>query len=352
MIQVAKKSILDITPYMPGASKVEGKKATIKLSSNESPFGASPKAKEALANIADQLHRYPEGPASVMRQAIGKVHHIDPEQIVCGAGSDEIISMLCQAYAGPNTEVLYSQYGFLMYAIYAKVAGATPIEAPAKELGTDVDALLAHVTNKTRLVFVANPNNPTGTYLPKDELVRLREGLPDHVLLVIDGAYAEYVEKEDYSAGQDLVEQYDNVVMLRTFSKIYGLAALRAGWAYAAPEVVDILHRVRSPFNVSMAAAHAAAAAVQDQQFISKVRQHNNTWLGKLENQLTNMGYQFHPSIGNFYLVSFDDVEAAFNHLVEHGIIVRKMAPYGLPNALRITVGLEEDNVKVLAALT
>lgn len=353
-IPVAKATIMEITPYKPGESKVEGKENIIKLSSNESPFGPSPKAISAYKAAANQLHRYPDGGANQLRKAIGAAHDIDPERVVCGAGSDEIISLLCQAYTTSGKEVLYSQHGFLMYAIYAKAAGATPVEAPASNLGTNVDNILAHVSERTAIVFIANPNNPTGTYLTQDELLRLRKALPEKVLLVIDGAYAEYVEKEDYSNGRELVDRYDNVVMLRTFSKLYGLAALRIGWAYASQEIIDVLHRVRGPFNINAPAIAAASAAIEDSTFTEKVRTHNNRWLERFEKHFNAEGFAYYPSLGNFYLIDFTNkggAEKADALLKENHIIARKVTAYGLPEYLRISIGLDEDNKKVMEVL-
>ena len=351
-----KHGILNIQPYKAGSSKAKGSAPVLKLSSNESPFGASPKAIEAYKAAAGSLHRYPDSHASELRQAIGDTHGLNPEQIICGAGSDEIISLLCYAYAGEGDEVLYTEHGFLMYPISAMAAGATPVKAKEEGLTANVDHLLAAVTEKTKIVFLANPNNPTGSYLPKEELLRLRRGLPSHILLVLDGAYAEYMTAADYTAGQELVDAGENTVMTRTFSKIYGLAALRLGWAYGAAPVIDILNRVRGPFNVSSPAIAAGIAAVQDTEFVEKARQHNTASLTWLEEQFQGTNsVTFHKSFGNFYLLEFPEgeknAETANTYLLEQGIIAREMGAYGLPNCLRISIGLEEDNKSVVKAI-
>ena len=258
---VPRPGIMDIDPYVGGESSLDGRDKVIKLSSNESAFGPSPKAAAAYNDAAEELHRYPDGAAQELRETIARIEELDPARIVCGAGSDELIALLVRGYAGPGDEVLHSKHGFLMYPIAARTAGASPIAAPERDLRADVDALLERVTARTRLLFLANPNNPTGSYLAEAELHRLRAGLPERVLLVIDSAYAEYVTEDDYGSGAGLVEAFDNVVMTRTFSKIHGLAALRLGWAYCPPAVAGVLNRLRGPFNVSQAAQAAGVAS-------------------------------------------------------------------------------------------
>ncbi len=340
--------IMEIAPYVGGESAVAGAERIIKLSSNESALGPSPAATAAYGELATTLHRYPDGDCRELRQAIAETFGLDAAGIVCGAGSDEIISMICQAYAGPGDEVLYSEHGFLMYPISARAVGATPVTAPERELTTDVDALLGAVTEKTRIVFIANPNNPTGTYIPASELARLRDGLPDDVLLVVDAAYAEYVGRDDYADGRALVETHDNVVMTRTFSKIFGLGGMRLGWGYVPEAVGDVLHRVRGPFNVSAAAQAAGAAAVRDKTFTARIRAHNDKWLPWTTDRLRELGLSVTDSVGNFILVCFGadpqhGAEAADAFLKQDGIIVRRMAGYGLPDCLRITIGAEDE---------
>ncbi len=352
---VATGSILKITPYVPGKQAIKSTAKPIRLASNENPFGASPKAKEAIRTMTETLHRYPEGSCQKLRAALGKAYDISPDRIVCSAGSDELIALLCQAYAGSGDEVLYSEYGFLMYPISALRVGAKPIVAKEQGLKASIKNILAKVTHKTRIVFLANPNNPTGSYLTAAELKELRDVLPSHVILAVDAAYAEYVEARDYSDGLSLVSSTTNTVMIRTFSKIYGLASLRVGWAYCPSEIADILNRVRGPFNVSYAGQLAAIAALNDKSFITQSRAHNSKWLKKITTTLRDYGLKVYPSEGNFVLVEFPkgkkSAQAADAFLQSKGIIVRRMEPYHLPKCLRFTVGLEKENRALLAAL-
>jgi histidinol-phosphate aminotransferase len=335
--------ILDIAPYVGGEAKIPGIERPIRLASNESALGPSRRVIEAYKARAGEIHRYPDGGSTELRRALARHHGIDAGRIVCGSGSDELITLLTKAYAGPGDEVLYSRHGFLMYPIAATGVGATPVAAPERDLTTDVDALLARVTGRTRIVFVANPNNPTGTYIPADEMRRLHEGLPKDVLLVIDAAYAEFVTRNDYEPGVALVETARNVVMTRTFSKIYALGGLRIGWAYCSAEVADVLNRVRNPFNVNAAAQAAAVAALGDVAATDRAREHNDIWLPWLTKALGELGLTVNPSVGNFVLVRFSDADAAFAHLQARGIITRKMGGYGLPEWLRITIGTEAE---------
>lgn len=351
-----RNGVMDIAAYVGGESNIPGVDRIIKLSSNEGPFGPSVHASKAHATEATNLHRYPDGGAVALRNAIGKRYDLDPARIVCGAGSDELISLLCSAYTSPGDEVLYSEHGFLMYPISAKAAGATPVTAPETNKTADVDALLSAVTDKTKIVFLANPNNPTGTYLPTAEVTRLRDGLRDDILLVIDAAYAEYVTLDDYSAGTELVDASNNTVMTRTFSKIYGLGGVRLGWCYAPDNVVDVLNRVRGPFNVSSSAIAAGVAAIEDVAFEEMSREHNDKWRDWTASQLQKLGLDVTPSIGNFLLVCFGDdpdrnAEAADQYLKSRGIVIRRMNGYGLPNCLRISIGLEEDMRAVVDTL-
>ena len=350
-----KPGILDIAPYVGGEAHVEGVARVIRLASNETPLGPSPKAAAAYKKLAGELHRYPDGGAEELRAAIAEQWGLDRARLVCSDGSDEMISLLTRAYAGEGDEVLFSQHGFLMYAIATMSAGATAVKAPEVGLTTDVDALLERVSPRTRILFLANPNNPTGTYLSRQALNRLHAGLPSDVILVIDAAYAEYVDLEDYTPGADLVEAHDNVLMLRTFSKIYGLAALRLGWAYGPPDIVDVLHRVRGPFNVNQAAQVAGIAAVRDTAHLARAKAHNDKWRPWLSEKLRELGLEFTPSVANFVLARFpggpEMASAAADHLRKAGILVRGMAAYELPDCLRITVGLEDENIALLDAL-
>lgn len=345
---VPQPGIMDIHPYVGGESKVPGVSRIIKLASNEGALGCSPKATEAYKALGDELHRYPDGGCTALREAIAAAENLDASRIVVGAGSDELIGLLCRAYSGQGDEVLYSEHGFLMYPIAAKTASATPVPAPEHGLTADVDEILGKLSDRTKIVFLANPNNPTGTYLPMSELKRLHAGLPENVLLVIDAAYAEYIDLDDYSAGAELVDAAGNVVMTRTFSKIYGLGGMRLGWAYCPAAVASVLHRVRNPFNVSAAAQEAGLAAFGDQEFVARAKSHNDTWLAWTIEQVQAIGYEVPPSIGNFILVRFPAEEgrnavAADEFLKSRGIIARRMAGYGLPESLRVTIGLEDE---------
>ncbi len=334
--------IMDIALYQGGQSKVEGVSSVVKLSSNENPFGPSDKAKDAFSRTVHNLHRYPSTDHADLRNAIGEVHGVDPARVICGVGSDEIIAFLCQAYAGPGDEVIYTQHGFSMYRISALGAGATPVEVPEVDRVVSVDEILKGCSDRTRLVFIANPANPTGTMIDIPELTRLAESLPDQALLVVDGAYAEYVEGYDGAAA--LVEARDNVVMTRTFSKIYGLGGLRVGWGYGPAEVIDVLNRLRGPFNLGEAQLQTAEAAVRDVDYVERCRVENATMRAWLEEKLADCGVPADGSCANFVLARFsslEEAEACDAALKAEGLIVRKVGGYKLPNCLRITIGDE-----------
>lgn len=353
---VPKPGILDIQAYVPGESHVPGGLKPIKLSSNETPLGPSPKAVEAYRSLADQLERYPDGSATALRRAIGGVYGLDPDRIVCGCGSDELLNLLAHAYAGQGDEVLFTEHGFLVYKIVTLGNGATPVIAPETGYKTDVDALLARVTPRTKIVFIANPNNPTGTYIPFDEVRRLHAGLRPDTLLVLDAAYAEYARRNDYEAGIELVATSENVVMTRTFSKIHGLAALRLGWAYCPAPIAGVLNRIRGPFNVTAPAIAAGIAAIEDKAHLEKSVAHNDRWLPWTTAEIEKLGLEVTPSVGNFILIHFPagsqpSAIAADEFLKSRGIIMRRVAGYNLPNALRMTIGTEDENRAVVAAL-
>ncbi|MGG7645969.1 histidinol-phosphate transaminase [Rhodovulum sp. YNF3179] len=344
--------IMQIALYEGGASHVEGVTEVVKLSSNENPLGPSPRAVAAYEAAGTSLARYPSSDHAALREAIAATFGLDAGRIICGVGSDEIISFLTQAYAGPGDEVIHTEHGFAMYRISALAAGATPVEVPEAGRVTDVDAILAACTDRTRLVFVANPNNPTGTMIGADAFARLADGLPPRALLVLDGAYAEYVP--GYDGGAALVEARENVVMTRTFSKIYGLGALRVGWGYGPRAVIDVLNRVRGPFNLSTSAQDAAAAAVRDTAYTDLCRAENAGWRDWLAAALDKVGVPSDPSHANFILARFrdrDEAEACDAFLKARGLIVRKVAGYKLPAALRITVGDETACRRVAEAV-
>jgi len=346
---------MQIQAYVPGKSAATGVAKVHKLSSNETPLGPSPMAVEAI-RAAGHFELYPDGSATKLREAIAAKYGLDPARIICGSGSDELLSLLAYAYIGPGDEGLYTQHGFLVYRIAILAAGGTPVVAEERSFTADVDAILAKVTERTRVVFLANPNNPTGTYLPFDEVKRLHAGLPPHVLLVLDAAYAEYVRRNDYASGLELVATAENVVMTRTFSKIYGLANLRLGWMVGPAHVIDAVERIRGPFNVNGPAMAAGIAAIQDDAHVARAIAHNERWLAWLTREIEALGLEVTPSVGNFVLVHFPDepgrtARDADAFLTARGLILRRVEPYGLPRSLRLTIGDEEANRLVVAAL-
>ncbi len=349
-------SILEIEPYRPGESKIVGVAHPVKLASNENPFGASPKAQAAFKEAAANLALYPDGSARALREAIAARYGLDPARIVCGAGSDEIFFMIGRGYLGLGDEMVQSQYAFSIYKIVAQQSAAVVKTAKNDGYKADVDAILAEVTPRTRVVWLDNPNNPTGTYLPFSEVRRLHAALPGDVLLVIDAAYAEYVKRNDYSSGLELAAEADNVIMTRTFSKVYGLAGLRLGWAYGPASVIDTLNRVRSPFNCSAAAQAAGVAAIEDVSFLDRSVAHNEAELARVSEAIAARGLSVTPSVGNFVLVDFPKAQGrsaadADAFLRSRGYIVRRVGVYGLPDALRISIGTREQNDGCLAAL-
>ncbi len=348
---------MEIDMYVPGKSAAPAGVKLHKLSSNENPLGASPAAIEAVKQLADRMEFYPDGSANKLRDAIAAAHGLNPANIVCSNGSDEAIGMIAQAYLSPGDEAIYTQHGFLVYRNYIQAAGAVPVVAPEKEERTDVDAILACVTPKTRIVFLANPNNPTGTYIPFEEVRRLHAALPKNVVLLLDAAYAEYVRRNDYESGIELVSSNENVVMTRTFSKVHGLGGTRIGWIFAPAHIIDALNRLRGPFNVNAAAIEAGAAAMADRTHVERSIAHNDQWLSWLTTEFTRLGLRVTPSVGNFVLIHFPDnprhsAAAADAYLTGLGYILRRVSGYGFPNALRMTIGTEEANRGVIAALT
>ncbi|KPF90311.1 histidinol-phosphate aminotransferase [Rhodopseudomonas sp. AAP120] len=354
---VPKPGILDIAPYTPGKSPVpEPGRKVFKLSANETPFGPSPHAIAAYKSAADHLEDYPEGTSRMLREAIGKAYGLDPDRIICGAGSDEILNLLAHTYLGPGDEAISSQHGFLVYPIATLANGATNVVAEEKDLTCDVDAILAKVSPRTKLVWLANPNNPTGTYIPFDEVKRLRAGLPSHVVLVLDAAYADYVSKNDYEIGIELVSTTDNTVLTHTFSKVHGLAALRVGWMFGPENIVDAVNRIRGPFNVSIPSQLAAVAAIQDTAHVDMSRIHTEKWRDRLTQEFTALGLTVTPSVCNFVLMHFPTTPGktaaeADAFLTKRGLVLRALGNYKLPHALRMTIGTDEANELVIEAL-
>jgi histidinol-phosphate aminotransferase len=351
-----RKGVLEIDAYVPGKSSAPGVAKVFKLSSNETPLGPSPKALAAYDAVGKHLEDYPDGSASELREAIGRAFGLDPARIVCGAGSDDLLNLLARAYLADGDEAIHTTHGFLVYPIATLGTGATPVIAPEKAYTADVDEILKRVTPKTKMVFLANPNNPTGTYIPFDEVKRLHKGLPPHVLFVLDAAYAEYVRRNDYEAGIELVATSENVVMTRTFSKIHGLAALRLGWMYGPAHVVDAVNRIRGPFNVNGAAIAAGIAAIEDTAHQECSREHNTVWLAWLMQEIARLGLDVTPSAANFLLIHFPQDKGrtaadANAFLMKRGLILRQVGAYKLPNALRMSVGTEEANRLVVKAL-
>jgi histidinol-phosphate aminotransferase len=347
--------LLAIDAYVPGASGAGGAAKVYKLSSNESPLGPSQSAIAAFRAESEKLSLYPDGSATALRAAIADRYGLDKDRILCGNGSDELLALLAHVFIGPGDEAVYSQYGFLEYPIAIRAAGGMPIVAPETDYTADVGAILSKVGPKTRIVFLANPNNPTGTYLTASEVKRLHAALPKNVLLVLDAAYAEYVQRNDYASGVELVSDYQNVVMTRTFSKIHGLAALRIGWAYAPVEIIDVMNRIRGPFNVNSAALSAGVAAIRDTAHVQAAIVHNQQWLPWVSDALQSLGLQVIPSVGNFVLVRFAGgramADAAYAALSAEGFILRPVRAYGLGDCLRLTIGDQEANRGVVAAL-
>ena len=351
-----RSGVLDIAPYVPGKSTAPGVAKVFKLSSNETPLGPSANAIAAYRAAGEHLEDYPDGSAAALRDAIGAAFGLDPDRIVCGAGSDDLLNLLARAYLTDGDEGIYTKHGFVVYPIATMGTGAKAVAVPEKDFTADVNAILKAVTPKTKIVFLANPNNPTGTYVPFDEVKRLQKSLPAHVLLVLDAAYAEYVQRNDYESGIELVATTDNVVMTRTFSKIYGLASLRLGWMYGPAHVVDAINRIRGPFNVNGPAIAAGIAAIRDTAHVEKARAHNTRWLAWLTEEIGKLGLPVTPSAANFVLIHFPETKGrtakeADAFLTKRGLILRQVGVYKLPNALRMSVGTEEANRLVMQAL-
>lgn len=354
---VAKPWVMDIAPYVPGRATTDDGRKVAKLSSNENPFGTPEAARRAYAMAAAELERYPDASAADLRAAIAAHYGIEADRIVYGTGSDEVLHLAAGSFAGVGDEIIYVRYGFAVYDIAARRVGATPVVAPDKDYATDVDAILAAVTDRTRVVFVANPNNPTGTYTAREDIARLHAGLPSNVLLVLDQAYTEYLDPQDDDGGLELARTQTNVLVTRTFSKIFGLASERVGWGYGHPDLISAMHRIRAPFAFGIGAGRAAIAALSDAPFIERSRSHNKamrTWFAQQIDAMGNKGLRAVPSKANFQLVLFEgDVtgEQAYKALMDAGYIVRWLPGQGLAHGLRITIGTEDEMRGVVEAL-
>ncbi|MCQ2913914.1 MAG: histidinol-phosphate transaminase [Alphaproteobacteria bacterium] len=352
---VAHDTIMEISPYVGGTSKLPGFDKVVKLSSNEGAFGVNPNVVEAIRSHAELMFRYPDGSSQELREAIAKVHNLDKDKILCGTGSDNVIDIICEAFSKDGDDVIMTQYGFSMYRVCAKGNGANVIEVPEKNYTVDLDAVLSAITNKTKIIFITNPGNPTGTYLPKKDLYDFCKKVPSNILIVLDSAYAEYVPCEDYTAGAEFVEEFNNVIMLRTFSKIYALGGLRIGWSYASKEIIDVFNRIRAPFNVNTMAQYAGVVAMQDREFVKKCFEHNKKWQKKFPEELSKIGLNCTPTVANFVLVHFPKTgktsEKCDEFLKQHGYIVRRVLAYGLKDELRITIGNEEEMTTLVSLL-
>jgi histidinol-phosphate aminotransferase len=351
-----RSSLLSIAPYVPGRASTGKGQTRFKLSANETPFGPSPLAIDAYRACSTHLADYPDGSAGDLREALAGKHGLEASRILCGAGSDEILNLVAQAYLNKGDETLYSEHGFLVYPIATKAAGGKPVAVPEKELTADVDGFLSHVTTRTKIVFLANPNNPTGTYLSGEAVKRLHEGLRSDIVLVLDEAYCEYVDAGDYQSGFELARHADNVLVTRTFSKVFGLAALRLGWAYGSHTMIETLNRIRGPFNVSTPAQKAGLAAIGDEAHLQRAVAHNTQARQSMTKALQEIGLDVTPSVANFVLVHFDPIgpltaKEADQRLQDNGIVVRAMDAYGFPDALRITLGLDDANAAVIEVL-
>lgn len=345
--------IMEIALYQGGQSAIPGRTEVLKLSSNENPLGPPPSALAAIAEAAGKAHLYPPTDHAELRAAIAEVHGLDPERIICGVGSDEVLQFVTQAFAGPGDEIIHTEHGFSLYPVLIHMAGATPVTVPERERVVDVDAILAAITERTRVILVTNPGNPTGTILPEGEVERLVAGVPEEIIVVLDGAYTEYAE--GYDGGAALAESHPNVLMTRTFSKIYGLGGLRIGWGYAAKELIDVMTRIRQPFNLSGIQLAAGQAAVRDRDWVAQCAELNRVQRARLAGALGQLGIACDDSATNFILSRFADAaeaDSAHAALIAAGIIVRKAGGYGFPEGLRITVGDAEQTGRVIETLT
>ena len=341
--------------YVAGMSLFKSKLAKIKLSANESALGPSPRAKKEYINVSKSFARYPDSEGTFLRKTLSNKFKLDRNRIILGSGSDQIFELICKSFLKKGDEVIVPKYSFIIYRIYSKMNGAKVVYSKENNFRVSVNEILKKVSKKTKIVFLANPNNPTGTYIKKNELLLLRKKLKNNILLVVDDAYFEYVKQKDYLSALKIFKNYKNVVMTRTFSKIYGLAGLRVGWGYGSKEIINALNRVKPPFNVSRPALFAASAAVKDTRWLNKEIKHVNKWNKKMFNEFKRMKIETNKSFSNFLLVNFDKVKInsskVFKLLAKTGILVRKMDVYGIKNSLRITIGKSDENRKLISKM-
>lgn len=349
--------VRDLNPYEPGKPIEELKREyglddVIKLASNENPLGTSPRVKEAIERSLVDLARYPDGNCHYLKESLATRYSIDAETITVGCGSNELFELVARAYLSPGTEAIISEHAFLVYSLVTQVAGAEPVITPARNWGHDLDAMAAAITDRTRVVFIANPNNPTGSWISKGELKAFLKTVPEHVLVVLDEAYAEYVDQENYPNGIKLQRKYRNLIVTRTFSKAYGLASLRVGFGVSDPQVADILNRVRQPFNVSRVAQVAARAALADQAFLEGALKINDTGREYLTEALDRLRLDYIPSVTNFITFRVGPKAGAlYQGLLKSGVIVRPLSVYGMPEFLRVSIGLDVENERFIEAL-
>ena len=354
-MKLPKPNNINAQKYVAGMSLFKKKLVKIKLSANESALGPSPKAKKEYIKVSKSFARYPDSDGGHLRESLGKKFKLDKNRIILGAGSDQIFELICKAYLKKDDEVIVPKFSFIIYRIYSRMNGARVVYSKEDNFKVSVQDILKRVTRRTKIVFIANPNNPTGTYVSKKDLLFLRKKLRNNILLVVDDAYFEYVKQKDYSSALKLFSKFKNVVMTRTFSKIYGLAGLRVGWGYASKEIIDVLNKIKPPFNINSAALFAASAAVKDTTWLNKEIKHVNNWNKKMFNEFEKMKIETNKSYSNFLLVNFNKVKInsskVFKLLAKTGILVRKMDIYGIKNSLRITIGKSEENRKLISKM-
>ena len=354
-MRLPKPNNIQTEKYVAGMSFFKKRLVRTKLSANESALGPSPKAKKEYLKVSKSFARYPDSDGTFLRKTLSDKFKIDRNRIILGSGSDQIFELICKSYLKKGDEVIVPKYSFIIYRIYSKMNGAKVIYSKEKNFKVSIKDILKKVTRKTKVVFLANPNNPTGTYVGKKDLIFLRKKLRSNILLVVDDAYFEYVKQKNYSSALNLFSNYKNVVVTRTFSKIYGLAGLRVGWGYGSKEIIDVLNKVKPPFNVNKVALFSASAAVKDVAWLNKEIKHVNNWNKKMFNEFKKMKIETNRSYSNFLLVNFNKVKKSssnvFKLLAKAGILVRKMDVYGIKNSLRITIGKSEENRKLISKM-